>query len=214
MNTDTTAGEGIENSPEAMAAGQTGPKTEEGKQMSSKNALKHGLSARKAENAVDPELKAQYDTLHAGYVKEFKPVGAIENSLLDMIVLSVWQLYKVSQMELFSELSLGGAGSLGQSERLARYRASHERSLHKNLSELRQIQQERLLRETGREAQIPVHIPPAVRLNALLGHLKEMEKKPRARTAGAAVSTSRPMPPYQRRKPMGMQARVSLMPRG
>ena len=175
-------GEGAERT--AQNAQAPGPVTEAGKAIASRNALKHGLSAQKAENAVAAEMKEQYEALRADYMREYKPSGATENTLMDMIVLSAWQLYKVREMELFSALDFGIGGSRGQSEKLARYRASHERALYKGLNQLRQVQQERLLRETDEKAELPGELPPGVRLQALKRHLVFLEKHPKTRSVG------------------------------
>jgi hypothetical protein len=194
-------------------AGCGGPASEAGKAVSSKNALKHGLRSVKPENAVDPATKAQYEALRAEYLNEYKPQGATENTLLDMVMLAVWQLYKVSELELFNELDLGTLGSMGRSEKLARYRAAHERSLHKNLNQLRQIQQERLLRQTDRQAAVPAQLPPAVRSAVLRRHVEHLEKHPKTQVAGAGAPGARARMPYLRRKPIGVHPKVTLVPR-
>lgn len=88
-------------------------------------------------------MRQQYETLRRDYQTEYKPVGAIENTLLDMLIFAAWQLYKVREMALWNAIDLGAPGSFGQSEKLARYRASHERLLFGSLNQLKQIQQER-----------------------------------------------------------------------
>ena len=167
----------------------TGPKTEAGKSRSSKNAVTHGLRAKKIENAVPPALRQQYETLRRDYQSEYKPVGAVESTLLDMLIFAAWQLYKVREMELFADIDLGVMGSFGTSEKLSRYRASHERLMFRSLNQLRQIQQERLLRETDQKAAIPTQIPPGVRLKPLFNHLKTLHRHPKTKTA--ATSTVR-----------------------
>jgi hypothetical protein len=165
--------------------GATGPKTPEGKSRSSKNALTHGLRAKKLENAVPQEMRHQYETLRRDYQSEYKPHGAIENTLFDMLIFAAWQLYKVREMALWTAIDLGAQGSFGQSEKLSRYRASHERLLFRSLNQLKQIQQERLLRETDQKAQIPTHIPPAVRLKPLFNHLKSLKRHPKTKAAAS-----------------------------
>ena len=118
----------------------TGPKTPEGKSKSSRNALKHGLRAKKIENAVSPTLRAAYEKLRQQYLHDYHPTGAIESTLLDMVIFAAWQLYKVREMELFTDIDMGAMGSFGRSEKLARYRGSHERLLFRSLNQLRQIQ--------------------------------------------------------------------------
>lgn len=171
--------------------GATGPRTAEGKERSARNALKHGLTATKPDNAVDPELREAYAKLRQQYFDEYKPSGAIENTLLDMVVLSAWQLYKIRELELYSEIDLGAPGAMGRSEKLARYRGSHERLLFRSLNQLKQIQQERALLATDRAAQLPAQIAPGVRVKPLLAHLRGIGRQPKTLTATAGVATSR-----------------------
>jgi hypothetical protein len=168
----------------------TGPKTPAGKSISSKNAVTHGLRAKKLENAVPPALRHQYETLRRDYQNQYKPVGAIENTLFDMLVFAAWQLYKVREMELFADIDLGVMGSFGRSEKLSRYRASHERLMFRSLNQLNKIQQERLLRETDQEAALPAQIPPGVRLKPLFNHLKSLQRHPKTRTAAKTALPS------------------------
>jgi hypothetical protein len=179
------------------STGPTGPRTEEGKAISSRNAVTHGLTATKPENAVDPQVKAQYEALRIQYLDEFQPQGAIENTLMDMIVLAAWQLYKIKQMETFAAIDLGLAGRAGRSERLARYRASNERLLFRSLAQLRQIQQERALLAAAKSLALPARVAPGVRFQPLRAHLDWLAK-PRAMSAAAnqptAAATPKPDP--------------------
>jgi hypothetical protein len=164
----------------------TGPKTQSGKSRSSKNAVTHGLRAKKIENAVPPALRQQYETLRRDYQSEYKPVGAIESTLLDMLIFAAWQLYKVREMELYADIDLGVMGSFGTSEKLSRYRASHERLMFRSLNQLRQIQQERLLRETDQKAALPPQNPPRVRRTPPFTHLKSLQRHPKTKTAATS----------------------------
>jgi len=173
----------------------SGPKTPAGKARSSRNAVTHGLRATKLDNAVAPELRAAYEKLRKQYIDEYRPTGAIESTLLDLVIFAAWQLYKIRDMELFADLDLGAPGSFGRSEKLARYRGSHERLLFRSLNQLKQIQQERALLTTDKTAALPAHLPPAVRLKPLFNHLKSLSKHPRTRSASADASkTSLPAP--------------------
>jgi hypothetical protein len=165
----------------------TGPKTPEGKSRSSQNAVTHGLRATKIDNAVSPELRAEYERLRKQYLDEYKPTGAIENTLLDMVIFAAWQLYKIREMELWTDIDLGSLGSFGRSEKLARYRGSHERLLFRSLNQLKQIQQERALLATDKTAALPTHVAPGVRLKPLFTHLKSLVRHPKTKTASATV---------------------------
>ena len=174
----------------------TGPKTQVGKSRSSQNAVTHGLRAKKLENAVPPLLRQQYENLRRDYQNQYKPQGAIENTLFDLIVFAAWQLYKIREMELYAEIDLGVMGSFGTSEKLARYRASHERLFFRSLNQLNKIQQERLLRETDQKAALPQNLPPGARLKTLQDHLKRLHRHPRR----LAASATAPKPESARRK--------------
>lgn len=179
------------NSTEKMMGGATGPRTEEGKQRSSRNALKHGLTAAKVENAVDPELKAQYESMRRQYMEEFRPEGAIENTLMDLVILAAWQLYKIRALETFAEIDLGAPGMAGRSEKLARYRGANERLLWLSLNQLRQIQQERAQMRVEKSAAMPERVAPGVRVRPLAMRAERLTKQPRAMAAGAAVAEPR-----------------------
>ncbi|HNY40833.1 MAG TPA: hypothetical protein PKJ41_10575 [Bryobacteraceae bacterium] len=168
----------------------TGPKTAAGKARSSQNAVTHGLRATKLENAVSPELRAEYEKLRQQYLDEYHPTGAIESTLVDLVIFAAWQLYKIREMEIWTDVDLGSLGSFGRSEKLARYRGSHERLLFRSLNQLRQIQQERALLATDKTAALPAHIAPGVRLKPLLAHLKSLSKHPKTRVASAGAPKS------------------------
>ena len=166
----------------------TGPKTQAGKSRSSKNAVTHGLRAKKLENAVPPLLRQQYENLRRDYQNQYRPAGAIENTLFDLIVFAAWQLYKIREMELYAEIDLGVMGSFGTSEKLARYRASHERLFFRSLNQLNKIQQERLLREADQKATLPQNLPPGARLKTLQDHLKRLHRHPKTKVVAATRS--------------------------
>ena len=177
----------------------TGPRTDAGKLRSSINALRHGLRALKAENAVPDEMRKNYEKLRAQYLDEYRPSGPTESTLLDMVILAAWQLYRIREMELFAPIELASpldTSSFGRSDRLARYRAGHERMFRTNLNQLKQIQQERLLLAADREARLPAHIPPGVRLQPIFKLLDNAASRPNARlvTYAAAAAAEKPAP--------------------
>jgi hypothetical protein len=184
----------------------TGPRTQAGKSRASKNAVTHGLRAKKLENAVPAALRQQYENLRRDYQNQYKPQGAIENTLFDLLVFAAWQLYKIREMEIYAEVDLGVMGSFGRSEKLARYRASHERLFFRSHNQINKIQQERLLRETDQNAALPTHIPPGARLKPLLAHLKTLARHPKTRTTSATAPSS----PFARTAELRKQRQVSL----
>ena len=74
-----------------------GPSSEEGKAKSSRNALKHGLTARhlllQGENPL--EYRNHVQALH----DDFSPKGALENGLVGRIADLSWRLRRVPRFE-------------------------------------------------------------------------------------------------------------------
>jgi len=168
----------------------TGPRTEAGKAISSRNALKHGLRSSKPENAVPVEMRRAYSTLRNKFIDEYQPLGPTESALLDLVILAAWQLQRIHELEIFAPIDLDSPddpSSFGTNARLARYRASYERMFHTNLKQLSQIQQERLLHTVELTSLLPRLIPPGVRLKPLLSRLSEISWRPKARAAKDAL---------------------------
>ena len=138
-----------------------GPKTEEGKKRSSKNNLRHGLRAT-LENTIREADRQHYAEFRQQYLDEYRPVGPTENTLVDCMIYAAWQIYRCRDLELHEPIDLGILGSNGKSERLARYRASHERALYKAITQLRIVQTERCRRDAAIDRVMPRHLPPAV----------------------------------------------------
>ena len=75
----------------------TGPKTDEGKAVVSKNAIKHGLFA--AEAVITGEDPAVYEAYHDQFLAEWKPVGMVESMLAERIVSLSWRLQRAERMQ-------------------------------------------------------------------------------------------------------------------
>ncbi len=82
-----------------------GPTTPQGLTVSSRNALRHGLSASAAPAlpAVSPvlptESAADYQTLLHSYLSEFSPQGLLETELVETMATARWRLRRVSTIE-------------------------------------------------------------------------------------------------------------------
>jgi hypothetical protein len=88
-----------------------GPKTPEGKERSSQNALKHGLRAQK--HIVLPgERAAEFAALEAALLEELAPQGALQTVLARRVVAAAWRLERAERLEadLFVRNLLGGGG--------------------------------------------------------------------------------------------------------
>ena len=165
----------------------TGPKTAEGKAVSSMNALRHGLTSALAVLVPD-EDHGLYMIFAGSLEADLKPEGAMEEILVDRIVAAAWRLRRAYRVEagVFTEEmedeSLNVFGRMTQGEdykptlgmafirdandtnaltKLSRYETALERGLTSALHELQRLQALR----AGRQ----VFPPVAVDLNVSAG---------------------------------------------
>ena len=83
------------------ARGATGPRTERGKRISSKNALKHGFLSKEVVLQGEPwgENPAEFKQLLNSYLDHFKPVGPVEMDQLELAVIAFWRYRRVLKAE-------------------------------------------------------------------------------------------------------------------
>lgn len=81
----------------ANAAKSTGPKTMEGKETSSRNATKHGLTSRQV--IIAGEDECAYETLVTGLEAQYQPEGALQKQLVRQLADSLWRLQRVPTLE-------------------------------------------------------------------------------------------------------------------
>jgi hypothetical protein len=81
----------------ANAQHSTGPKTAEGKQRSSLNALRHGLTGQVVVMPFE-DLEA-YQRHLTSFEKELKPQGPVESHLAQSLAETVWRLNRVAVLE-------------------------------------------------------------------------------------------------------------------
>ena len=79
----------------------TGPKTNEGKEISKYNSLKHGLLAKEILIGVvdGQEDYKKVPTLISDLVKQNKPQGAVEEMLVEKIAVCYWRLVRCKRYE-------------------------------------------------------------------------------------------------------------------
>ncbi len=75
----------------------TGPRTPEGKQRSSKNALKHGLLA--LDSVIPGEDPADFDRHLTLYEDTYNPRNCVERELVLQIADSAWRMRRLSRIE-------------------------------------------------------------------------------------------------------------------
>jgi hypothetical protein len=134
------------------AAHSTGPKTPEGKQISSRNATSHGLSG--VFTVLPHENADEFHGLAARLRDEFQPDSENETFLVDQMIQARCRLLRIQRLEALAFeqiLTEPGSGadpdarilaalcSSGNAlDKLQRYAAAAERSYYKALRELRQ----------------------------------------------------------------------------
>src|ERR1017187_8577406 len=75
----------------------TGPKTEAGKQKSSLNALRHGLTGQTV--VLPTEDLTAYEKFTQNFHTDLKPVGALEIQLVQSLADDAWRLNRAKAME-------------------------------------------------------------------------------------------------------------------
>jgi hypothetical protein len=91
----------------ANAQKSTGPRTAEGKERASRNAVKHGLLAREAVIAgEDPE---EFEVYREGMLADLAPAGPVEAMLAERVVGLSWRLRRAERLqnEAFAALDDG-----------------------------------------------------------------------------------------------------------
>ena len=79
-------------------AKSNGPVTDAGKERSSRNATKHGLSAGRF-ILLDQEDLEQFRLYRESFWEDLDPHGAMEEELVERIVISSWRLRRAARLE-------------------------------------------------------------------------------------------------------------------
>ncbi len=75
----------------------TGPKTDAGKQASSRNAIKHGLYS--STFLLPEEVRSEYAAFCDRYLDEFQPDGLAEENLVQEMIAAKWRLLRLNIVE-------------------------------------------------------------------------------------------------------------------
>lgn len=121
-----------------------GPKTEQGKANSSKNAIKHGIYARKLFSQTEQGAndRLEFEELAAQMVDHYQPNGFKEHLLVEQIFT---ELVRNGRILRYEELVLSRDGAfMGPAfEKVLRYSTCHSRQLSRLLKELEDEQAKR-----------------------------------------------------------------------
>jgi hypothetical protein len=137
----------------ANAQLSTGPRTEEGKEASSANAITTGLTATRI--FVAPEDGDAFEAMKSNLTDELAPCGELQLSLFATILHATWNAQRCISLEasLQNEArSKGLEDALFDNElarkldRVYRYKRTHESTQRKSIAELRKLQNEEFYR--------------------------------------------------------------------
>lgn len=150
-----------------------GPRTEAGKAASSRNSLRHGLTAQ--QTLLPGEDAAEFDRLCSSLAGDRKPVGELEIQLTGEIAACMWRLararrHEADLLEIASNLYERSAQQL---QLVMRYAGSIERQLNRAIVRLEQTQATR--RKIAAVQPAPEPLPAPV-------------PKPKVMAAGASMS--------------------------
>lgn len=135
----------------------TGPKTAEGKQAASRNALRHGLTGTQI--VIPGEDPAAYEDLRQGLHESHQPANEAERILVDQIAANTWRLLRAQRVEtaFLAKLTEGAKDPDGaiadaflekpkELSRMHRYVAA-QNAYYKALAQLTRLQKERAATE-------------------------------------------------------------------
>ncbi len=159
------ASEAQVNANRRNAKKSTGPTTPQGKEVISKNALKHGLLSNSI--LIPGELPDVFATFAQETMAELDPQGPIEECMAERIVAYLWRLKRILNLEsdLFSNRGFDGMDVFGQQGKpsistkfersestfntLIRYEVCLERMLNATIANLLSLQSTRRGRLTN-----------------------------------------------------------------
>jgi uncharacterized protein YecA (UPF0149 family) len=165
----------------------TGPRTTEGRNRSSQNALRFGLFSTK--NCVQPHETEEYEALCAALWSDMRPKSAIQEMFATEVVRAAWRLRRCTEVEAaLSEKTTGDPmldhDLLRTQTAVDRARSQSHGIIRRSHAEIRRLQTESLVQP---EAEAPAKrteppAPPTTRSET------ESPAYPHHRTAGEQVS--------------------------
>ena len=140
----------------------TGPRTPAGKARVKFNALKHGLLAKSVILPIRSrsEKRSHFDALLAQLIDELKPVGILEDMLVEKIAVSYWRLRRALRAEAGeicdnirnfrrypydADPATLALPSSRNTLKIVRYQNAIERQLHRAITALKRLQEHRCL---------------------------------------------------------------------
>ena len=151
----------------------TGPRTPAGKARVKFNALKHGLLAKSVILPIRSrsEKRSHFDALLAQLIDELKPVGILEDMLVEKIAVSYWRLRRALRAEAgeicdnirnfrrypyTTDPATLALPSSRNTLKIVRYQNAIERQLHRAINQLRSLQEHRCLSHANTSETPPI----------------------------------------------------------
>jgi hypothetical protein len=127
---------------EPISSGPTGPRTEDGKARSSRNATKHGFYAER--NYILPNEEDEFAQQHTALMIELSPEGVLEEVLASEIMTAAWRLRRCGIVE--AKFADAPEADEKTQRAVDRARAHSHNIIHRSSAELRRLQTERAIR--------------------------------------------------------------------
>ncbi len=151
----------------------TGPRTPAGKARVKFNALKHGLLAKSVILPIRSrsEKRSHFDALLAQLIDELKPVGILEDMLVEKIAVSYWRLRRALRAEAGeicdnirdfrrypydTDPATLALPSSRNTLKIVRYQNAIERQLHRAITQLQRLQEHRCLSHANTSETPPI----------------------------------------------------------
>jgi len=157
----------------------TGPRTEQGKQQSAKNSLRHGLNASAdALFAANPQEQTQFKALREQLFQQIVPFGPAEEVVFEQYAYATFQALRAQRFE--SEARTAGSPNpenqnlFIQMERIVKQGALFERRALKAFKQLSQLQVDRFaaveIHAELKDVELDENISPALPTAKLRRH--------------------------------------------
>ena len=150
----------------------SGPKTTTGKQNSSRNAIRHGLTS--VQIVIPGEDPSAYEELLRGMHQSYTPASEAERVLVDQIAANAWRLMRAQRVEtaFLAKISEGAedpcvalaAAFLERPKEMARihrYVAAAQSAYYKAIAQLSKLQKERATHEDEADFESFLDLPSA-----------------------------------------------------
>jgi hypothetical protein len=168
----------------ANARLSTGPRTEEGKAVSSRNALKHGLTSK--DLVVREDEREEFESLKSDLETELAPEGALETLTFNQILHAAWNLQRFRRLEAW--LMAGDVDPILDDsaaktlDRLYRYARTAERTYDRASKQLQALQTNRARKAVQLNAEEQARVP----------HLVSVSGQPKRNNAGVTPKAHEP----------------------